>query len=123
MDRAEIQLNPRELGPIRVELTIKDREAQVTLIATEARTVQAIEQSSNLLRTLLTDQGLSLGQFEVRSGSSGSDRPANQQAGQSPDGEPQSRNQGSGTDHVTSSDLAGLHAVQRSSLRLLDLFA
>ena len=126
VERADIQLNPRELGPIRVEVSVKDRETNVTLIASEPRTIAAIEQSSNMLRTLLTDQGLTLGQFEVRPGFSGSDRSANQQTGQNPNGQSHHGTQNSGPDLTGLAGLAELSSlgpVQVPTRRLLDLFA
>ncbi len=124
VERAEIQLNPKELGPIRVEISVKDRETHVVLIAAHAHTVDAIEQSSPMLRTLLGEQGLTLGQFEVRSGFSGSDRSPNPQGGQ--DGRSQSGadNRPPGSAWMSSEQRVESSAILAgSSRRLLDLFA
>jgi flagellar hook-length control protein FliK len=128
-ERAEIQLNPRELGPIRVEISIKDRETHVLLIAAEPRTVAAIEQSSSMLRSLLAEQGLSLAQLDIRAGSAGSDRTANPQNGQAGGGqsgsEQNARNNGQahGESSAPSEAMAGLPIQQHRAQRLLDLFA
>ncbi|MEQ9562335.1 MAG: flagellar hook-length control protein FliK, partial [Woeseiaceae bacterium] len=62
---AEIRLNPAELGPIRVQLTVDDRGTSVTFAAHHAQTREAIEQALPRLRELFLDQGLSLGQASV----------------------------------------------------------
>lgn len=62
---AEIRLNPAELGPIRVQLTVDDRGTSVSFTAHHAHTRDAIEQALPRLRELFSEQGLSLGQASV----------------------------------------------------------
>jgi flagellar hook-length control protein FliK len=62
---AEIRLNPAELGPIRVQVSVDDRGTSVTFAAHHALTRDAIEQALPRLRELFLDQGLSLGQASV----------------------------------------------------------
>jgi flagellar hook-length control protein FliK len=62
---AEIRLNPAELGPIHVQLSVDDRGTSVTFAAHHALTRDAIEQALPRLRELFSDQGLSLGQASV----------------------------------------------------------
>lgn len=62
---AEIRLNPAELGPIRVHLSVDDRGTSVSFTAHHAHTRDAIEQALPRLRELFNDQGLSLGQASV----------------------------------------------------------
>ncbi len=128
-ERAEIQLNPRELGPIRVEISIKDRETHVLLIAAEPRTVAAIEQSSSMLRSLLAEQGLTLAQLDIRASSASSDRTSNPQNGQAANGQSGSdhnarNNQQAHADSLAPSEaIAGSPIQQHRVQRLLDLFA
>lgn len=62
---AEIRLNPAELGPIRVQLSVDDRGTSVSFTAHHAQTRDAIEQALPRLRELFSEQGLSLGQASV----------------------------------------------------------
>lgn len=73
MERAEIQLQPRELGPIRVELSLNGESARIAFSATQPETRQAIEQSLAILKDLLAERGLSLGQASVSDGRAGHD--------------------------------------------------
>jgi flagellar hook-length control protein FliK len=63
--RAEIRMNPAELGPIRVQLSVDERGTSVSFTAQHAHTREAIEQALPRLRELFGEQGLSLGQTSV----------------------------------------------------------
>jgi flagellar hook-length control protein FliK len=62
---ARLQLNPRELGPVEVRLSVGDGAAQVSFSAQHAGTAAAVQQSLPQLRDLLAQQGLQLGQASV----------------------------------------------------------
>lgn len=64
---AEILLTPRSLGPIRIELSMTGETASIAFTATQPETRHAIEQSLPLLRSLLAEHGLQLGQADVGS--------------------------------------------------------
>ncbi len=68
IERAEIVVSPKELGPVRIELTMKGDDARLVFTAAHPDTRQAIEQSSALLRSMLADQGLTLGRMDVGHG-------------------------------------------------------
>ncbi len=65
IDRAEITLSPRELGPIRIELSLSGESASIAFSATQPDTRAAIEQSLPLLRAMLAEHGLQLAQASV----------------------------------------------------------
>ena len=61
-------MSPKELGPVRIELTMNGDDARLVFTAAHPDTRQAIEQSSALLRSMLADQGLTLGRMDVGQG-------------------------------------------------------
>ncbi|MEQ8206729.1 MAG: flagellar hook-length control protein FliK [Woeseia sp.] len=65
LDSAEIRLNPAELGPIRIKITMEENQAQVTFTAQHAVTREAIEQALPRLRELFTGEGLNLSNADV----------------------------------------------------------
>ena len=66
---AELTLHPHELGPIRIELALAGDAATIDVIAAQAETRGAIEQSLPRLRELLAQHGVQLGGTTVDSGS------------------------------------------------------
>ena len=68
LQQAEITLNPQELGPIRIALTMAGDAAELGIQAEHALTRQAIEEALPRLKALLADQGLQLGQTAVGQG-------------------------------------------------------
>lgn len=65
---AEITLNPRELGPVKVELSMSGETMEIAFSAAQPETRQAIEQSLPTLRAMLSEQGLTLSQASVGQG-------------------------------------------------------
>ncbi len=57
VQEARIQLNPRELGPLEIKLTLKGDQASVTLAAHHALTRDAITADVPRLRAMLAEQG------------------------------------------------------------------
>lgn len=79
----ELHLNPAELGPLQVKLTLVDSQAQVVFVAEHAAVRQALEAALPQLRTGLAESGINLGQATVgsgageqRTGQDGGERPA-----------------------------------------------
>ena len=68
IQNAEIRLNPAELGPIRVQVTVENDAAQLAFSAQNAVTRDAIEQAMPRLRDMLAESGLSLGGSSVSDG-------------------------------------------------------
>lgn len=73
IERAEIHLQPRELGPVRIELTMSGESARIAFSAAQPDTRQAIEQSLPILEDLLAERGLVLGDASVSDGRAGHD--------------------------------------------------
>ncbi|MFZ4759797.1 MAG: flagellar hook-length control protein FliK, partial [Burkholderiaceae bacterium] len=68
MQSAELTLHPKELGPIRIDLSIDGGAASIGFSASQADTRGAIEQALPRLREMLADQGLQLGGTLVDAG-------------------------------------------------------
>ncbi|RZI84440.1 MAG: flagellar hook-length control protein FliK [Rubrivivax sp.] len=75
---AELHLNPAEMGPISVKISLDGQTAQVDFAAATLETRRAIEETLPMLSAALDDAGFSLG------GSGVSDQTAQQQFGQAP---------------------------------------
>jgi flagellar hook-length control protein FliK len=113
-ERAELKLNPAELGPvsIRVEMHAGD-QASILIVAASPETRSALEQSLPQLRDLLSAQGITLGQASVQDGNAQRDpTPSPGQPGERADTEttPAPR------DNV-------VHLAARRADHLVDLFA
>jgi hypothetical protein len=65
IQKAEIRLNPADLGPIRVEISVTDDAAKVSFSAQNAMTREAIESALPRLREMLSENGLSLANTDV----------------------------------------------------------
>jgi flagellar hook-length control protein FliK len=71
VDSARILVTPREMGPIRIELSVSGESATVAFSAAQPETRQAIEQTLPALRTLLSEHGLELAHASVGQGDGG----------------------------------------------------
>ncbi|MGZ5179103.1 MAG: flagellar hook-length control protein FliK [Ramlibacter sp.] len=71
VQRAELHLNPADLGPVRIELTMTAQTADISFSAAHATTREGLAQALPQLRELLASQGLQLGQAGVGSGGTG----------------------------------------------------
>jgi flagellar hook-length control protein FliK len=60
VERAELQLNPVDMGPVTVQIAIDGLTAQVQLQAVQADTRQALEAAMPQLASQLSDAGLTL---------------------------------------------------------------
>jgi flagellar hook-length control protein FliK len=72
---AQLKLVPQELGPLDIQITIKDSEASVHFGAANAETRAALESSLPRLRELLSAQGLQLTNASVSQQSGGKNQP------------------------------------------------
>ncbi|MBI2380939.1 MAG: flagellar hook-length control protein FliK [Gammaproteobacteria bacterium] len=65
MQQAQIQLDPVELGPIDIQLSMSGGELSVAFQAQHAATREALEQSLPRLREMLGEAGMQLGNVDV----------------------------------------------------------
>jgi flagellar hook-length control protein FliK len=65
IQEAQIQLNPRELGPIEIKVSLKQDQAHVHFVAHHATTREALEAAMPRLREMLSESGLNLAQSDV----------------------------------------------------------
>lgn len=64
-EAASLRLSPEHLGPLEVQISMKDGEASVVFNASNADTRSALEQSLPRLREMFASQGLVLGDANV----------------------------------------------------------
>lgn len=67
LQEAQIQLNPRNLGPIEVRISMQNDQANVQFVAQHHATREALEAALPRLRELFQEAGLQMGQSAVHS--------------------------------------------------------
>lgn len=65
VQEAQIHLNPRNMGPIDVHVSVQKEQASVAFVAHHAVTREALEAAMPRLRDMLQESGLNLAQSEV----------------------------------------------------------
>ena len=63
--QVSLHLNPRELGPLVIEVAMVNNQAQLQFLANQQSVRAAVEQALPELREIFEDQGLSLGDTNV----------------------------------------------------------
>ena len=121
LQRAELQLHPADLGPVRIELAITAQTADLQFHAANATTREGLENALPQLREALAASGLHLGQASVGSGAQpqadpGAWREQQARAQQS------LKDRGRGSGGVAAGPTATTVAVRRNR-GLLDLYA
>ncbi|MGL6159395.1 flagellar hook-length control protein FliK [Microbulbifer sp.] len=88
-DRMKLRLNPRELGPLSVNLKVDDQGAQAQFFSAHAAVRGAVEQAIPQLREALAQQGIALGEASVgeQRQQSGQREAAGQSHGEGPAGD------------------------------------
>lgn len=89
---AELQLNPPGLGPLKVTLSMNDNQVQALFVSAHASVRAAVEAALPQLRGTLADNGISLGDTSVNSGSQ-QQQPAFAQGQDGRPGQPGAQNQ------------------------------
>lgn len=120
IERAEIQLQPPELGPVRIELSLSGESTRVAFSAAQPETRQAIEQSLPILKDLLAERGLMLGNASVSDGGGHAGLGANGDAGSTAGAVAARDGSGNTADGRTPAGDARRVALRRS---LLDVYA
>jgi flagellar hook-length control protein FliK len=80
---ASLTLNPPDLGPLQVVLSVTNAQANATFIAAQPEVRQALEDAMPKLRDMLGEAGIQLGQANVESGASHSQQQGGFDGGQS----------------------------------------
>ncbi len=65
IQQAKLQLNPRDMGPVEVRVSLNQDQASVHFVAQQAATRDALEQALPRLREMFQESGLNLAQSEV----------------------------------------------------------
>ena len=87
---AELQLNPPDLGPLKVVLNVVNDQAQAQFVSPHQAVRAAVEAALPHLRTALSESGIQLGQASVG---------ADSFAGQAGNGQQQQQQAGNGRNH------------------------
>jgi flagellar hook-length control protein FliK len=119
--QAELHLNPADLGPIKVSLTIADNQAQATFTTAHESVRAALQEAMPQLKAALADNGIQLNNASVSADSGQQQAFAGSQAGQSDSGRRQnaSSNGSSGVGAVDGGVDAGPVSSQRVSVSQL----
>ncbi len=122
---ASLTLNPPELGPVRVTLSIADGQASASFVSLQPEVRQAIQEAVPRLKELFADAGLSLQQASVGSGDAGTDRRHTSGRVPADEGSHRSSSLHAGNDAgIASLDDASMRVAHSiASSRLIDLFA
>ncbi|MEO6823553.1 MAG: flagellar hook-length control protein FliK [Nitrosospira sp.] len=116
---AELTLNPPDLGPLQVVLTLNNDQASATFISQNADVRQALEAALPRLREMMADSGLSLGNTAVSADTS-------QQQGGFERSRSAFRHSGGGgvltASNAQAADI-GMSRIQSGGSRLVDTFA
>lgn len=116
----ELTLNPPDLGPLQVVLSINNDQASATFVSPHADVRQALEAALPRLREMMADSGISLGNTTVSADTS------QQQSGFERQDRSASRHDGNGAAMAASSahgaDI-GMSHIQGGGSRLVDIFA
>jgi len=116
---AELRLDPPELGPLRISLSLNDGMASAVFVSAHASVRQAVESALPQLSQQLAQAGISLGQTHV--GDHGQAGFAFHDAGGRTGG--RSAGGGGGSDHAVSVDTAPPARANVVSDGLVDTFA
>ena len=117
---ASLTLNPPDLGPLQIVLSVNNSQANATFTAAQPEVRQALEAAMPKLRDMLGEAGIQLGQATVNSGSAQQQGAQDQHASQSRRG----FSNGSGSnDHIAEPARVGRVAPSSSGQGMVDTFA
>ena len=111
---AELHLNPPDLGPLKITLTLNDDQASAQFFSAHATVREAIESAMPKLREMLADSGITLGNTDVSADTFREQAQPQQQRAYSTSGADAAAN---------SSAPAHTELPLRRSLALVDIFA
>jgi flagellar hook-length control protein FliK len=111
---AELHLNPPDLGPLKITLTLDHDQASAQFVSAHASVREAIEAAMPRLREMLADGGITLGNTSVSTDSFREQAQHEPRAYQAPSAAPAAADSGAGT--------RGEHRLRRAH-GLVDTFA
>jgi len=80
---ATLELNPPDLGPVQVVLSVSNDMASVTFSSQQLEVRQALENSLGRLREMMSESGIALGNASVNAGNDGAQQQAQSESGRS----------------------------------------
>jgi flagellar hook-length control protein FliK len=80
LQEAEIKLNPPQLGPLEIKISMQQDQANVSFLSHHGQVRDAVEQAIPRLREMLAEQGVSLGDVNVSERSLTEQEPRSEQS-------------------------------------------
>ncbi|OZI33326.1 hypothetical protein CAL29_16335 [Bordetella genomosp. 10] len=118
---AELRLDPPDLGPLRITLTLNDGVAQASFVSSHAAVRQAVEAALPQLQQALSQAGISLGQTNVGDQGAQAGFAANDQGGRQ--GQSGGGNASAQADGGTADSIVATVQSRRAANTLVDTFA
>lgn len=112
--QARIRLNPEDLGPLDVKVSVTQSHVDVSFIVQHPQAVHAVQQTLTQLDSMLAQHGLTLGQTQVGQGGSGHASGQGAPSGSSASGDAESADGGA---------IASVESAVVTGVGLLDTFA
>jgi flagellar hook-length control protein FliK len=112
--QARIRLNPEDLGPLDVKVSVTQSHVDVSFIVQHPQAVHAVQQTLSQLDSMLAQHGLTLGQAQVGQGGSGNAWGQGAPSASSSSGEAESADGGA---------IASVESAVVTGVGLLDTFA
>lgn len=116
LQEAEIKLNPPQLGPLEIKISMQHDQANVSFLSHHGQVREAVEQAIPRLREMLAEQGVGLGDVNV------SEQSLAEQEHRSEQSAPWGRRAG-GTGDEGAGDTLSEPVPRLIALGLLDVFA
>jgi flagellar hook-length control protein FliK len=120
---ASLTLNPPELGPMQVVLSISNDTTNVTFSAAQPEVRQALESALPKLREMMSESGISLGNATVNAGMPEQSQAQAQADGRAGHGQGGGQGQGRAGHQGAGAELPAARPARRSENGLVDTFA
>jgi flagellar hook-length control protein FliK len=118
---AEMTLNPPDLGPLQVVLSVSNDQASVTFTSAQPEVRQALENAMPRLREMMGDSGIALGNATVNAGQPGQQQAGGEQRQAAGTGARYGAESGQADNAAEAAPVA--RTVQRLDRGLVDIFA
>lgn len=114
---AELRLDPPDLGPLHVKVTVTNEQAQVSFVSQQAPVREALDQNAFRLREMLAEQGMTQVDVGV---SDQSEQQMAQDTGQESTGK---RGSGSGSEELEADEVPLAATGRATAINLVDQYA
>ncbi|CAN5795422.1 flagellar hook-length control protein FliK [soil metagenome] len=119
---AELTLNPPDLGPVQVVISVNNDQANASFFSAQPDVREALESAMPKLRQMMSDAGVQLSGFSVGTQTSNQGNPAQQFSGDRPASQSQNNTRGTGNDSLSSTTIVTTSKMTMKD-GLVDTFA